>query len=148
MKTHFLKFTSVILSLLMFSSQIKAENLTRFFTENSEIDCIVNFDEAEIYDVFFGITEDFETNTTISSSVMLPVFPDQSEHPETAFGMPSFLWGCIGTIPGIILVMIVTDDYGEAKKAFSGCVTTYVSIAAFYVIYAYLLTTTTAATTL
>lgn len=37
-------------------------------------------------------------------------------------GIPSFLWGCVLGLAGLIIVYIVTDNNREeVKKAFTGC---------------------------
>jgi hypothetical protein len=38
-------------------------------------------------------------------------------------GIPSFWWGCIGGILGIIAVFLITQDEEEAGRALWGCIT-------------------------
>ena len=46
--------------------------------------------------------------------------PDDGEGPP--FGIPSFLWGCVLGVIGVVLVYILTDgNKDESKKAFYGC---------------------------
>lgn len=62
--------------------------------------------------------------------------------PETGppLGIPSFLWGCVFGLVGIIVVYIITDnDKAQVKKALNGCIFYGVTIAAFYVVYFLLL---------
>lgn len=47
-------------------------------------------------------------------------------------GIPSFLWGCVLSFAGVILVYGLTEDSEEAKKALYGCLT---GGAAFLIIY-------------
>jgi hypothetical protein len=41
---------------------------------------------------------------------------------EKVFGIPSFLWGCVGWIPGVAVVYLVSQDKAETKSAIIGCV--------------------------
>lgn len=41
---------------------------------------------------------------------------------EPALGIPSFLWGCVLSWVGVLVVYLVTDDNEETKKAFIGCI--------------------------
>jgi prolipoprotein diacylglyceryltransferase len=55
---------------------------------------------------------------------------------ETAFGVPSFLWGCVFSIVGVAVVYFVTDeDKDETKKAFYGCIINGVLYTAWYVLW-------------
>ena len=52
-------------------------------------------------------------------------------------GIPSFLWGCVAGVPGLVVVYIFTDqDKVETKKALWGCVTATGVYVVAYVIYA------------
>lgn len=56
---------------------------------------------------------------------------------EPPLGIPSFLWGCIFWVPGLLVVYIATDqDKDESKKALWGCVAeTVVYGVAYFVIW-------------
>jgi hypothetical protein len=41
---------------------------------------------------------------------------------EAPLGIPSFLWGCILGVVGILIVYLVSEDKDETKKALWGCV--------------------------
>jgi len=48
---------------------------------------------------------------------------------ESVLGIPSFLWGCVFGVVGLLIVYIVSDqDAAEAKKALIGCVVSYLTI--------------------
>ncbi len=52
---------------------------------------------------------------------------------EPPLGIPSFFWGCIFGVAGMIVVLIMTDkDKNEIKQALYGCITTYIAIALIY----------------
>lgn len=52
---------------------------------------------------------------------------------EPPLGIPSFLWGCVFGVVGMVIVVIMTDkDKAELQKAFYGCITTYAIIGVFY----------------
>ncbi len=58
--------------------------------------------------------------------------------PETGppLGIPSFLWGCVFGVVGILIVFMITDnDKVQVKKALTGCILYGVTVAAFYVVY-------------
>ena len=132
MKKRIQKASLLLLALLLLNVQVYAAPLSPS-NNNDDVSTIVNFDESEIYEIFVPIENNYEKNPYVILTSSLPISTEDSNKPLTAFGVPSFLWGCVGTIPGIILVMVVTDDYSEAKKAFSGCVATYLAAAMLYV---------------
>ena len=52
---------------------------------------------------------------------------------EPPLGIPSFLWGCVFGVVGLVIVYIATDqDKDETKKALWGCVTGTVVSILFY----------------
>lgn len=54
---------------------------------------------------------------------------------EKVFGIPSFLWGCVLSWVGVLVVYLVGQDKAETKSAIIGCVVGAVAYTAFYVIY-------------
>jgi hypothetical protein len=44
------------------------------------------------------------------------------EDGEPPLGIPSFLWGCVGGIYGILIVYLVSDSKEQTEKAVKGCV--------------------------
>jgi hypothetical protein len=59
---------------------------------------------------------------------------------EPALGIPSFLWGCVLSWVGVLVVYLVTDqDKSETKKAFMGCIVGALAYTVFYVIYYFVL---------
>lgn len=62
---------------------------------------------------------------------------------EPALGIPSFLWGCVLSWVGLLVVFIVTDnDKDQVKKALIGCVVNALFWGVFYVIYVALVVST------
>jgi hypothetical protein len=55
---------------------------------------------------------------------------------EKVFGIPSFLWGCVFSWVGVLVVYLVGQDKAETKSAIIGCVVGAVAYAAFYAVYA------------
>lgn len=54
---------------------------------------------------------------------------------EPPLGIPSFLWGCVFGVIGVVIVYIATDnDKAETKKALWGCVTSTAVGILFYVL--------------
>lgn len=54
---------------------------------------------------------------------------------EKVFGIPSFLWGCVFSWVGVLVVYLVGQDKAETKSAIIGCVVGAVAYSAFYAIY-------------
>ncbi len=54
---------------------------------------------------------------------------------EKVFGVPSFLWGCVFSWVGVLVVYLVGQDKAETKSAIIGCVVGAVAYTAFYAIY-------------
>jgi riboflavin transporter FmnP len=54
---------------------------------------------------------------------------------EKVFGIPSFLWGCVFSWVGVLVVYLVGQDKAETKSAIIGCVVGAVAYTAFYAIY-------------
>ena len=54
---------------------------------------------------------------------------------EKVFGIPSFLWGCVLSWVGVLIVYLVGQDKAETKSAIIGCVVGAVAYGAFYAIY-------------
>lgn len=41
---------------------------------------------------------------------------------DAPLGIPSILWGFCFNVPGVVIVYLISEDNGETKKAFIGCV--------------------------
>lgn len=54
---------------------------------------------------------------------------------EKVFGIPSFLWGCVFSWVGVLVVYLVGQDKAETKSAIIGCVVGAVVYSAFYALY-------------
>jgi len=54
---------------------------------------------------------------------------------EKVFGIPSFLWGCVFSWVGVLVVYLVGQDKAETKSAIVGCVVGAVAYGAFYAIW-------------
>lgn len=53
---------------------------------------------------------------------------------EPPLGIPSFVWGCIFGVAGLIVVMVMTDkDKDEMKHALYGCIVSAAVVVVFYV---------------
>jgi hypothetical protein len=76
----------------------------------------------------------------LASHVMEDPFSATSWSREPA-GIPSFWWGCIGGILGIIAVFLITQDEEEARRALWGCITGYLVLIGAGLTYLILLVT-------
>jgi len=163
MKKFLFKSLCVTLSFLLLNMQSFAFNLKSTVNiTDSEIQATANFDDSEIYQAFADIssldkylqtnedktysdlkTEDVSMLNGVSSSTTLPLGSPESD--ELALGIPSFLWGCVFGVLGVVIVYIMTDDNKvQTKKAVYGCVaSTIVGIVFYAVIIAAATTTNT-----
>lgn len=73
----------------------------------------------------------------------MKLFPDNSFRAgsflsEPPLGIPSFLWGCVFGVVGLLIVYLVSEDEVETKKALKGCVIAYLveigCIVVYYVV--------------
>ncbi len=60
---------------------------------------------------------------------------DTDEISNPVFGIPSFCWGFCFSVPGIILVHVITGNYDESQKAFKGCLIEVILSVATYTVY-------------
>jgi len=67
-----------------------------------------------------GVTYDDIDNTSILDKEV--VLGDVNLSSEPPLGIPSFLWGFILGVIGILIVYLMTEDGGETKKALWGCI--------------------------
>lgn len=65
---------------------------------------------------------------------------------EPPLGIPSFWWGCIFGVAGILVVYLITEDKSEVMKAFKGCVVGTLISLVLYIIYIAALAGTAAST--
>lgn len=65
---------------------------------------------------------------------------------EPPLGIPSFWWGCIFGVAGILVVYLITEDKSEVMKAFKGCVVGTLISLVLYLIYVAALAGTAAST--
>ncbi|TSA38299.1 MAG: hypothetical protein D4R64_03240 [Porphyromonadaceae bacterium] len=54
---------------------------------------------------------------------------------EKVLGIPSFLWGCVFSWVGVLVVYLMGQDKAETKSAIIGCVVGAVAYSAFYGVY-------------
>lgn len=138
MKRIVFKSTSVLMALVLLVSQTQSlsarslgieipsidesvlvlneEALDLAMQELNELDEFVTQNEGITYDDMLAGGSDLIVNVDATSA---PLGVDGSEDPP--LGIPSFLWGCILGVIGILLVYILTDGDGdEVKKALWG----------------------------
>jgi hypothetical protein len=58
---------------------------------------------------------------------------------EKVFGIPSFLWGCVFSWVGVLVVYLVGQDKAETKSAIVGCVVEGLLIAVWEVVWVVIL---------
>jgi len=84
--------------------------------ELNELDAFLSTNEGVTYDDLQTSGSELIINVDDASS---PLGMDQEGEPP--LGIPSFLWGCVFGLIGILIVYIITDgDKDETKKALWG----------------------------
>lgn len=94
----------------------------------SEILTTENISAEEISD------NDLLKNVNLAAST-LPLAADEEGTAESPLGIPPFLWGCILSWVGVLLVYLLTEENKDlTKKALWGCVAGGAAYVLFYVI--------------
>ncbi|MFB6342733.1 hypothetical protein ACE1ET_13475 [Saccharicrinis sp. FJH62] len=140
MKKFFLKIASVLMALVLFNAQTFAGALSFSSSDlSNEAQEVLNFSEDAIYAAFSEIedvtslisqsdvtyeelaSQDVANLELVSSSSSLPLSADGEVGPP--LGIPSFLWGCLLSWVGLLIVYFLTDrDKDETRKALWGCI--------------------------
>ncbi len=153
MKKLILRSVSVILAISLLSSQsfnVYAGNISAATAELDE--SVFTFDEELIISELSELNEldayveanasvTFESLANEGSALIANI--ESSAAPmgmagqdgEPPLGIPSFLWGCVGGVLGLLVVYIMTDnDKDETKKALWGCVASTAVVAIVYMV--------------
>ena len=140
MKKFFLKAASVLMAFVLFNAQTFAGALSFNGPDlSNEAQEVLNFSEDAIYAAFSEIedvttlisqndvtyedlaSKDVANLELVSSSSSLPLSADGEVGPP--LGIPSFLWGCLLSWVGLLIVYFLTDrDKDETRKALWGCI--------------------------
>jgi hypothetical protein len=153
MKQLILKSFSVFFALLLFGMQsfaltLKASNSTPITT--NEIQSVSEFDDSEIYNAFAEVAEldqylaenagktynevKLDNSTLLNGISSTTSLPLSASSDELALGIPSFLWGCVFGVVGLLVVYLVCENKEQTKKALWGCVVSTVITTALYVV--------------
>jgi len=54
---------------------------------------------------------------------------------DRVYGIPGFLWGCVFSWVGVLVVYLVSQDKAETKSAIIGCVVGAIAYSLFYGVY-------------
>ena len=120
-------------------------NNSSLFSYNSELVdqelAEISLLEQYVYDnqgtTIDGLPGDFSSLADNLDRSFDPV-EEGNDTKNPVFGIPSFCWGFCFSVPGIILVHVITGNYDESQKAFKGCVTMVIVYALSYTVYAIL----------
>ena len=109
------------------------EVLLAELSELDELDAYVEANEGVTFDQMSGEESPLVANMESTASPM--GMGGQDDGPP--LGIPSFLWGCVFGVVGLVIVYIMTDNNkAETKKAMWGCVaSTAVSVVLYMVIW-------------
>lgn len=109
------------------------------FSGLNELESKVKADKNLTYDVLVksGEADKYNLNAGSMSSPSLGMG-------EPPLGIPSFLWGCVFGVIGILIVYLISEDKEETKKALYGCITFgIVYVIVYILVFASYATTTT-----
>ncbi|MCL4481390.1 MAG: hypothetical protein M1445_01985 [Bacteroidetes bacterium] len=156
MKQIILKSFCIFFAVMMMTMQTFAYSIsTANAITQSDIQTITQFDDSEVYTAFEGVSaldqyltvnngttyseisrENSSILNGVSATTSLPLTTTGTD--ETAFGIPSFLWGCVLDVVGMLIVYLVTDNNkAQTKKALYGClVGTAVEVVLYVVLFA------------
>ena len=99
------------------------------FDEIAELSQVLSSEDLSVDEISSSLTEN------IAMEAALPLTADEDGASGAPLGIPSFLWGCLLSWVGIILVYFLTEENkDETKKAVWGCVAGSVAYIAFYVL--------------
>jgi hypothetical protein len=153
MKKTILKFFSVVMAICVLSTQSFSVygRTVKAITPNID-ESVFNLDEGQLSSDFaelnalesyletnpdatyadLALTKSDLVSNLDNTSAPMGMSGDGSEAP---LGIPSFLWGCILGVIGILLVYIVSDgDKAETKKALWGCAAWTILWVVYYVV--------------
>jgi hypothetical protein len=152
MKKTILKFFSVLMAICVLSTQSFSVYGRSVKLVTPTIDeSVFNLDEGQLSSQFAelnALESYLETNPNATYSDLaltksdLVANLDNSSSPmgmsgdgsESPLGIPSFLWGCVLGVLGILLVYVISDgDKAETKKALWGCLAWTILWVVYYV---------------
>lgn len=117
-------------------SQIKANDAALFSYDRNAMETAISSITA--IENFVAQNPEISINDLTKTGNMLVNGIEISTNPfglngETPLGIPPFLWGCVFTWVGLLVVYIASDNDKElTKKALFGCVTGTVAYVVFY----------------
>ncbi len=92
---------------------------------------VAPLNDLEIYvNANEGVTYDQIDNSAVLNKEV--VMGDVDLSGDGPLGIPSFLWGCILGVVGILIVYLITEDGDETKMALWGCIAWSVLWVVFY----------------
>lgn len=121
----------IILGFLLIQNFIIKASVSKLFSYDENA---VNMQLSELSSIENSISNGADFSSITNQLIAIKGFSENAQAADKAFGIPSFLWGCCAGVPGIILVQVVTNNYDESKKAFTGLVVRIAAIVVAYVI--------------
>jgi hypothetical protein len=147
MKHYYLKPASLLLALILLFQQsvypavniAETDNSSPIFNEDIENEIYTRFESIQTVFDSLQLNENspnIEGLALISLESTLPLLSDDVETKTPPMGIPSFLWGCAFGLTGMIIVYLLTDrNKMEVKKAFDGCVVSYIVVGFLCVVF-------------
>ena len=87
---------------------------------------------------------DLNPDLLAKTGMTLNTFDTFGNFTEPPMGIPSFLWGCVFGVTGVLVVYMIAEDQEETKKALYGCATQSVTVGGCYVMYILLIVSSAA----
>ncbi len=92
------------------------------FTELNQLATMVTANSDLTYSSLLATNGNLVTSMRLVPESLLP---DDTKNP--VLGIPSFLWGCVFNVAGMVVVYLVSEqNMDETKKALWGCITSTV----------------------
>jgi hypothetical protein len=151
------KFLLKSLSIFMAITLLSAQSLFAYAGNGASVttfdETAFSFDEEMLFaelaelnelDAFIETTEGLTFSDLEKEGSLLIANMDNAAAPmgmaeggEPPLGIPSFLWGCVFDVVGLVIVYIMTEnDMDETKKAMWGCVaSTAVGVVLYMVVW-------------
>lgn len=131
----------LIFVLALFSHQVSADHSSLFHYDAGQLTLqLGNLEQLErIIEADGNVSFDEIKNTEGGRNLRID-HSLKDEGSDGPLGLPSFLWGCVLGVVGILIVYFVTEDSKETTKALVGClVSCVVGCVAYFGFYAFAL---------
>lgn len=134
------KIAIALLFAVAFMTRVSANDADLFSYDKGTVQAAVSelttLENYVAQNPLLSVNELVQTGSLMVKGFMLGSNPFSMAGGEPPLGIPSFLWGCVFGVVGLLIVYIATDkDSAEVKKALWGCVTGTVVSVLLYIVF-------------